>query len=123
MTPKLKSLLFWLPLFMIFSVLSFLLINNAITLPFHNRAQDVVSFNQSDQAMDAQGHIVNNWQSNNYADDAVKAVVVVIAGFAYWRVLSTLIANHELKVIVFTVSVLIIFALSYVLSFILYWEF
>jgi len=123
MSPKLKSFAVWFVVFAISLSISFLLINNAIELPFHDKARDVVGFNSSDQAIDAQGNVINNWQTNNYLDDIIKGAVVLLAVFAYSKLLSIYISRMWVRSILGVIGIGLIVFGAYMLSFVLYWEF
>ncbi len=73
-----------------------MLVNNRYELPFHDRARDVVGFrteNGQDIAYDSNNNEVKNWQANNLLDDIIKAAVVLVAAFALWNILGTIIHN------------------------------
>jgi len=120
---KLKTFLIWFLVFAISLSISFLLINNVIELPFHDKARDVIGFNSSDQAIDAQGNIINNWQSNNLLDDTIKGLVVLVALYAYWKLLSVYISKIWIRLLLGVIGIGIIIVGAYILSFALYWKF
>src|SRR2546430_10176747 len=121
MDPKRRSFVLWLIVFVLAILLSFFLVNNKIELPFHDRARDVVSFNGNNQALDAQGNVVNNWKNNNYADDAIKIVVVAAAIFSYWKFISTFISKFWIKSLIIVVSVPTMVVTAYFISLSIYW--
>lgn len=123
MNPKTKSPHLWLIIFAASIIASFLLINNAIELPFHDPAADVVSFNESDQAIDEKGQVITNWHANNYTDDGVKAMLLLFTLFAYWKLLGVITSEMWAKIAVLVISIPIMVVGAYVLSFSLYYEF